>query len=56
MKSSEFNEERRRSNLFRSNWVKALLRPETAKALITGGRWLFGFIQLALELVKVFRE
>lgn len=57
MSQLDLNGERRRKKTrTRRRWAKPLIRPQTLKALITIGRLTAKVLQLAMAIIKVFRE
>ncbi len=53
----EFDREQRRAKpRRRRRWADALIRPQTVKALIRLAPLLAKLVQLAIELVRVFRH
>jgi hypothetical protein len=53
-KSEDFDQERRREKA-RFNWAKALLKPQTFKALVALGKLIAQVLCLILEIIKAWR-
>lgn len=55
--SKDIDRERRRiGSQKRWKWAKALIRPQTIKALVEVGKWVTQVIYVALAIIKFLRE